>query len=86
MLYHSQVSLKPTHLLSVNTEQQQHQPLFGVHKVDFSSDMLRGEKERSRKLFKEQLSVAATKQNLAKERATMEKLEEAEMLKRTRKG
>lgn len=62
------------------------QPLFGVHNAEFSPDQLRDQKERSRRIFLEQLKMAASKQQAARERVALEKEEEAEMLKQTRKG
>ena len=58
--------------------------MFGVH--DLSSDKLKEEKERSRKLFLEQLNMAAAKQQMMSEKALLAQQEEAEMLKQTRKG
>lgn len=83
------MSLKPAHLLAIETpsngiQHLQQQPVFGVH--DLSSDKLKEQKDRSRKLFLEQLNMAAAKQQLTREKALLTQQEEAEMLKQTRKG
>ena len=75
--------MKPTSLQPIDKDSSQ-QPVFGVH--DVSSEMLKEQKERARSLFIEQLAMVDAKQRVSKQRALRSKLEEAEMLKRTRQG
>ncbi len=63
-----------------------HQPLFGVHIADVSSDKREDQNESSKRLLREQLETVAAKHQKAKNRIALEKLEEAEMLKQTWKG
>ncbi len=62
------------------------QPLFAVEEGEFSSDKRSRQKERSKKLFMEQLQTANAKKELAEGKIALEKEEGKEMLKRTRKG
>lgn len=59
------------------------QPVFGVQEVPM--EKLREQRERARELFLEQLAMVAEKDRTVKEKAQRARMEEAEMLKRTRK-
>lgn len=60
------------------------QPVFGVQEVPM--EKLREQREKARELFLEQLAMVAEKERKVKEKAQRARTEEAEMLKRTRKG
>ena len=49
-------------------------------------EKLREQREKARELFLEQLAMVAEKERKVKEKAQRARTEEAEMLKRTRKG
>lgn len=66
-----------------NTEGVSQQPVFGVQEVPM--EKLREQRERARELFIEQLAMVADKERKVKEKAQRARLEEAEMLQRTRK-
>ena len=68
---------------SYNTAAASQQPVFGVQEVPM--EKLREQKERARELFLEQLAMVAEKDRKMKEKGQRARLEEAEMLSRTRK-
>lgn len=59
------------------------QPVFGVQEVPI--EKLQEQRERARELFLEQLAMVADKERKVKEKSQRARLEEADMLTRTRK-
>ena len=59
------------------------QPVFGVQEVPM--EKLREQREKARELFLEQLSMVAEKERKVKEKSQRARMEEAEMLTRTRR-
>lgn len=58
------------------------QPVFGVQEVPM--EKLREQREKARELFLEQLSMVTEKERKVKEKGQRARMEEAEMLTRTR--
>ena len=82
--YNPQARLKPLAVAAGSTEHGHQQPVFGVHKMPEERE--RSERERARALFLEQLAMVSEKQKRAKEKALRDKLQEEDMLQRTKDG